>query len=237
VPADQLVGFGTASDDTTEIALVHTPGSLTAWDTRTGARLGNPVAVPGTFSGMTWSRPGHPGQAVVATRSQFELWDVPGGRRLGSTALTVQGYPGVVVGPDILVAVTPDANLEVRRLPDMELVGAPIFAPGINQLLGFDPEGKLVATARDGIGEQIALWDLDRRMEVGRITLTYAVRSEVDGASISVTAGSGRLPEVHPLLARDWQAHLCRLLPGEPSAGATALFPAGTDRSSPCGSS
>jgi hypothetical protein len=233
-PPDELVGFDTATDGTTEVALVHAPGSLTAWDARTGERLGNPVTVPGAFPGMTWAREGHPGQAVVATDGHLELWDVPAGRLLGRTAVTVDGYyDRVVAGPDVLVALTPEGNLEVRRLPDMEPAGT-MFAPGGGELIGFDPEGRLVTVTSFVDGREIVLWDLQRRMEVGRIQPTSVVGGSVEDGSLSVQGGSSRVPEMLSLRAQDWQAHLCRLLPGEPSPGAVALLPAGADRSSPC---
>ncbi len=234
-PADEGVGFTTATDGTTEIALVHVPGSLTAWDARTGAQLGDPVTVPGAASTMLWPRVGHPGQAVVGTPDHLELWDVPTGRRLGSTAITLRNSISAVAGRDVLVAHTPEGNLEVRRLPGMEPVGEPIFAPGIGELIGFDPEGRLVAGTSYVEGREFALWDLERRAEVGRIRPTSVVGGAVEGAALSVAGGSDRLPEVVPLLAQDWTAHLCRLLPGAPGPGATALLPAGAEGVSPCG--
>ena len=235
VAPDQEIGFATATDGVTDVALLHAPGSLTAWDARTGSRLGGPVDVDGDFAGMTWARDGHPGQAVVATPGHLELWDVPAGRRLGSTALVVQNYRSVVADRDTLVAITPEGSLEVRRLPDMEPVGPPIFTPGTSALIGFDPEGRLVAVTGFPDGQEIVLWDLERRTEAGRIQPARVLGTTVAGGALTTQGGSGNLPEVIPLRAGDWQAHLCHLLPGEPSAGAVALLPAGADRSSPCG--
>jgi hypothetical protein len=146
----------------------------------------------------------------------------------------VQGYTSVAVGPDTLVARTPDRNIEVRRLPGLEPVGAPIFAPSLGDLLGFDAAGRLVGNNSSVENtREIVLWDIERRAEAGRIRPVSTLGS-VDGASLSIQGGSGRLPQVISLREQDWQAHLCRLLPGDPSAGVTALLPAGTDRSSPC---
>jgi hypothetical protein len=233
-PDDDEVAFVTATDGSTEIALVHAPGSLTAWDGRTGARLGNPVNVPDAVNEATWSRTGHPGQAVVVTEGHIEVWDVPAGQRLGRTALTVQGYTSVIAGPDLLVVRMPDGNLEMRRLPGLEPVGPPIYAPAVGGFLGFDAEGRLVTVSNSAVGSgEIIIWDLERRAEVGRMRPSTTFGSVV-GGSLSLQGGTGRLPQVFSLREADWQAHLCRLLPGEPSAGAAALLPAGADRSSPC---
>jgi len=236
VPRDQHIGFSATTDGASTVMLLHVPGALTAWDAWTGSPLGGPIDVDGDHSGMTWPREGHPGHAVVATPGHLELWDVPAGRRLGSTELVVPNANSVLAEGDTLVAVTPDGSLQVRRLPDMEPVGAPIFTPGTAALLGFDPEGRLVTVTSYADGQEIALWDLESRTEVGRIHPTRVLSSTLVGGSLLVTrGGSGNLPETIPMRAGDWTAHLCHLLPGEPSAGAAALLPAGADRSSPCG--
>ncbi|MFC5231280.1 serine protease [Pseudonocardia zijingensis] len=227
-------GFAMATDGATDVVLVHAPGALTAWDARTGARLGEPVDVEGDLADMTWPREGHPGHAVVATPGQLELWDVPAGRLLGRTPLVVQNPQSVVAGPDLLVVATPEGTLEVRRLPDMTPTGPPISTPGLGELLGFDPEGRLVAVTRYTDAREIVLWDLELRAEAGRIRPVSVFGSAVAGDVLTVRGGGGNLPEVIPLRAAEWQARLCHLLPGEPSAAAGALLPAGADPSSPC---
>jgi hypothetical protein len=118
----------------------------------------------------------------------------------------------------------------------MEPIGSPIFAPAVGELLGFDQDGRLVTMTSYAEGDrEIAVWDLERRAEVGRIRLMSGVNNVVDGGLLSTQAGSARLPTEVPLQPREWWAGLCRLIPGEPSAGAVALLPAGAERSSPCG--
>jgi hypothetical protein len=221
---------GTATDGATETAIIAANGMITAFDARTGARLGDPVTVPNGHG--LWVRPGHPGEAIVIAGTVLELWDVPSGRRLGSADLNVKYRRGVITRGDTLVAISAEGNLEVRTLPTMELVGAPIAAPDVQQLLGFDAEGRLVTGAV--FPPQIAFWDLERRAEAGRMRPVVGTPGPVDGGPFSIDGHFGVLPETLDLRAEVWHEHLCRLLPPDLSPAAIGLLPAGTDRSSPC---
>jgi hypothetical protein len=253
-PDSQRANAGIATDRTTEILVIATDNTLTAFDTRTERPLGNPVPVPAMLDPqLMWVRTDHPGEAIIAGREALELWDVPSGRRLGSGSLTVRRHRGVVTRGDTLVALTAEGDIEVRALPDMERVGAPIAAPELQALLGFDAEGRLVAaTDGYGAGQMISLgdgvipnstepkttaivfWDLDRRAESGRMRANGGAPRSVHGGPVIVGGSSGLLPEALDVRADVWHEHLCRLLPRELSDAAIGLLPAGTDRSSPC---
>jgi hypothetical protein len=253
-PDSQGANAGTATKGTTETLVIAADGTLTAFDTRTERRLGNPVPVPAmSDSQLMWVRADHPGEAIIAGRDVLELWDVPSGRRLGSGSLTVERHRGVVTRGNTLVALTAERDIEVRTLPNMERVGAPIAAPELEALLGFDAEGRLVA-ATDGYGAgrmislgsgvipnstepqttDIVFWDLERRAESGRMRANGGAPRSVDGGPVVVGGSSGLLPEALDVRAGVWREHLCRLLPHELSETAIGLLPAETDRSSPC---
>lgn len=227
--------FGTATDGTTETVVISADGTLTAFDARTGSRLGNPVPVPLVQNDMLmWVRANHPGQAIVAAGDALELWDVPAGRRLGSGDLTVTQFDGVVTSGDTLVALTNQGDIEVRSLPGMERIAAPIPAPEVEALLGFAPDGQLV-TATDGFGTgQVIFWDLDRRTESGRMRPNSGTPHAVDGGPVTIDGTSGLLPEALDVRPEVWRDHLCRLLPPRSSDTATSLLP-GADSSPPCG--
>jgi hypothetical protein len=66
-PDSQNTNAGTATDGTADTLVIGTDGTLTAFDTRTGRQLGDPVPVPTMRdSWLMWVRTDHPGEAIIA---------------------------------------------------------------------------------------------------------------------------------------------------------------------------
>jgi hypothetical protein len=218
-------------------------GLLTAVDRQTGARLGAEVTVGSTDAvrarireapSMTF-RTGHPGQVLIATDDEVQLWDAVAGRQLGTLPVRRRGVAVTRDGGRAAV-LTDRSTVEVYDLETFQQTRSPIAVSGIDTLAGFDPDGYLV-----GIGVQgtysISFVDVER----GRIAGTLAPGTQVharlirpDRSAVITGFYPGWAPGGVPTRAEDWFQHLCTLIDRPYTDDELALLPELTDTSPPC---
>jgi hypothetical protein len=226
-------GPGTVVADADErVVVALAENLLTAWDARTGQQLGEPVRIAGDpqiLRGL-WPVEDRPGQAFVATPTALELWDVPAGRLLD----TFDPLPALmrdVASEGNIMARFAEGELDVWNIETREHIGT-IPAPDLGSLIGFTPDGLLVAA--NVLRGEIVFWDLERLAQAGSMRPSENGISGVDGDILEISGTGGRMPVQLADTADRWHAQLCRVLPAEPSQAARDLLPPGTDPSAGC---
>jgi len=129
-----------------------------------------------------------------------------------------------------------NSTIEVWNAEAAKAARAPIAAPGVRRLLGFDSANHLVAVDESNGYNSIKFWDLEARRESGFLRLASLLdfKSTVeDGQRISV-GGTFEMPYELPITAEQWFAHLCRTLNRGFTESERVLLPPGTDLNPPC---
>ena len=195
-------------------------GILTAWDGRTGQRLGGPTTIPSPpdrpdwfrSAAVAWPRPAHPGQlAVLAPGGAVQLWDAVAGTQLATIPAEVENLGPVAFDAtgDRLAALTPSRTIVVWDMDARAPVRAPIPAPSVGRLLGFDSGGQLVARTLGG-SDRLTLLDVDRGIATGSLGVAEAVNPpEVSAGTVTVGGLGTALPQEVALTAEAWFARLC----------------------------
>jgi WD40 repeat protein len=224
-------------------------GMLSVWDTRTRTRLSEPVRLGSTREEAEWyllhgnffSRPGHPHQiGIPAPDGSVELWNIEQ-RQLISTIPTRidKDYIGKKLFFDNtgnrLAYGGANGTIEVWDIEARQAARAPIAAPDVSHLLGFDSANRLVT--EDGVLDTyINFWDLATGRQSGSLplatSLDYSAAVE-DGRRIDV-GGDFEVPYELPITAEQWFDHLCRALGRSFTEPERAILPPGTDLDPPC---
>lgn len=234
-------------DDASDRLVALSDGMLSVWDTRTAAMLGEPVRLGSTPEEVAWyqrngdfsDRPGHPHQiAITAPDGSLELWDIEQRRQIRTipTSIPTEIVPhfGEVEFDstgDRLVYVGANSTIEMWDAETATATGAPIAAPGIQSLLGFDSAGYLITEDESSVN----FWDLEAGHQSGSLRLPTGVYGATveDGQRIDV-GGSFELPYQLPITAEQWFGHLCRTLNRGFTEFERTLLPPETDLSRPC---
>lgn len=174
---------------------------LQSWDVATGRQTGELIVDLPTddhlYDPINTAVLSPDGRVLAVTPDEdasdlsVQLWDVVGGRRIGSIGSTSDMGPGVKLSPDGRVAVTiwedPDqgAELSLWDVAGQDPIGNVITLPGSEDFeeYEFSPDGRLLVTAsspQDGSeSTTVRLWDVSTQNQVRQpITIPYQV-SEV----------------------------------------------------------
>lgn len=220
-------------------------GVLTAWDVRTGQRLGGPTTIPSPPDrpdwfrsvAVAWPRPAHPGQlAVLAPGGAVQLWDAVDGTQLATIPAEVENFGPVAFDAtgDRFAALTPSRTIVVWDMDARAPVRAPIPAPDMGRLLGFDSGGHLVARTLGG-SDRLTLLDVDRGIASGSLGVAEAVNPpDVSAGTVTVGGMGTALPQEVAVTAEAWFARLCAVADRPFTPAELALLPPGTDPAPPC---
>jgi len=227
---------------------------LSVWDTKTGTMVGEPVRLGSTPEEAAWyqqnadfvRRPGHPHQiAILAPNGSVELWDIEQRRLIRTIPTRIEkgidtGQLGEVLfdntGNRLVYLGANSSTIEVWDTEAAKAARAPIPAPGVGSLLGFDSANYLVAGDEASGYNSIKFWDLEAGRESGFLRLASLLDWEStveDGQRISV-GGTFEMPYELPITAEQWFAHLCRTLNRGFTESERVLLPPGTDLNPPC---
>ena len=231
-------GRGTVVSDAQEqVLVVLADGYLSAWDGRTGQRLGEPRRIADGAGDQAvlrlprlWPREDRPGEVFVATSRGLELWDAAAGRQLAAFDVDLDAFSHVASRGDRL-AVLAEGQIQVWDVAERARLGT-IPAPDLANLTGFAPDGYLVA--ENVLRGEVVFWDLERRVQAGSIRPGENGIDAVDGDTLEVNGTGGRMPLALAATPGQWHRHLCQVLPAELSPAARDLLPAGTGPSTGC---
>ncbi|GAA1256946.1 hypothetical protein GCM10009609_20050 [Pseudonocardia aurantiaca] len=233
-------------------------GVLTAWDPASGLPAGTPVPLGTTDLQIGFHRsyphlhlhlrPGHPGQVGVLTPDEVQIWDVTLGRLVTSVpavasldSLDGQGSPIAFDAADERLAVLGrDGTVQLWDIGAARQVRAPIPAPGITDLLGFDLDGYLVVVDGGSTRERLAFVDLDAGAESGSLEADDAIRP-LTIAHLADDLRTVRLEDLPggwvsdmPVTARGLRDSLCAALGRPFTTAEQAILPPGADTAPPC---
>ena len=231
-------------------------GVLTAWDPASGRPAGAPVPLGTTDLQIGFQRsypelhlrPGHPGQVGVLTPSEVQIWDVTLGRLVASvpavaSLANLDGRGGPIAFDatgDRLAVLSRDQTVQLWDIGAAQQVRAPIPAPEITDLLGFDLDGYLVVVDGDSARERLAFVDLDAGAESGSLEAADAIRP-LTIAHLADDLRTVRLEDLPggwvsdlPVTARGWRDSLCAGLGRPFTAAEQAILPPGADTAPPC---
>jgi hypothetical protein len=221
-------------------------GVLVARDRHTGAALGPEVPVGATAEEQRWvrkfpsvlARPGHPGQVVVDLGpGGLQLWDAVAGVAVGTIPVGTSGTPAVTRDGRRIAILTRSQTVEVYDLDTLRPARAPIPAPDITVLAGFDADGYLAGVGVDEAQNSIVFVDVERGRIAGTIAPGTSIRAALTGPDrsrlVTGTATGQGLSDV-PLLARDWRDRVCGLMDRPFTDAELVALPDGTDGSPPC---
>jgi WD40 repeat protein len=231
-------------------------GVLTAWDPASGLPAGAPVPLGTTDLQIGFHRsypdlhlrPGHPGQVGVLTPGEVQIWDVALGRLVAAVPavasldpLERQGSP-IAFDPtgDRLAVLGRDHAVQLWDIGAAQQVRAPIPAPGITGLVGFDLDGYLVVVDGDSTRERLAFVELDAGAESGSVDADSAIRP-LDIAHLGDDRRTLRLEDLPrgwvadlPVTAKGWRDGLCAAVGRPFTPGEQAILPPGADTAPPC---
>ena len=233
--------------------LALSDGLLSALDADTAKPVGTPVALPGGPGDPDWfrqhawitSRPGHPGQALVAAaHGDLQLWDAEHGRLLAtlpaSAALPTDwaGRTNAHAAFDEtgtrLAVITNAKTITVWNVDTATPLRPPIPASLVNQLVGFDLDGYLDVTEQAD-NARLAFVDLNRGAEAGSVIPSGQVASTIAGDPIVQVQGfKAKPPFLLPITAKAWRDKLCAVSNRPFTASELAVLPAGTSTDPPC---
>jgi hypothetical protein len=223
-------------------------GRLVAFDVASGQRVGAGAAVDArgadrdSTAQLFWGRPGHPGQALVFTRSShFQLWDAVAGRLLVDIdfvagILAGQGHAAAAFDPTGRRLVLGNGKAATEYDADTgQPVRDPVPLSRGGEVAGFSADGFLAAYAPD---QSVALVDLERGRESGSAKPAVGPLVQEVAAGGGWLAGpgvDGVLPVEVPLTARAWFDEVCAASGARPFTPAElALLPAGASQDPPC---
>jgi hypothetical protein len=221
-------------------------GVLMARDRRSGAALGPETPVAATAeeqqqvrtSPMLRGRPGHPGQVVIDLGpGGLQLWDAVAGVAVGTIQVEMAAPPVVARDGRWIAILTRNRTVEVYDLDTLQPARAPIAAPGITALAGFDADGYLAGIGVEDGQNSIVLVDVERGRVAGTIapgTNTRAMLTGPNRSSLVTGTMTGIGLSDVPLLARDWRDRVCALMDRPFTDAELAALPDGTDESPPC---
>ncbi|WAL69018.1 serine/threonine-protein kinase [Amycolatopsis cynarae] len=144
------------------------------------------------------------GESEHSTYPSVQLWDVAGGRHLGSAGLTSDKDPGVRLSPDgrIVVTIAADpvegTHLTLWDVAGQQRMGDMITLPAGEDLEDyvFSPDGRLLVTASSGYSDTttVRLWDASSHNQARQpITIPYTVATVAlspDGHTLAAVGGA-----------------------------------------------
>nr|WP_237555470.1 trypsin-like peptidase domain-containing protein [Streptomyces sp. SID4948] len=222
-------------------------GELARWDPATGRPLGSPLPLAhGTE--LAWladnqtsvvPRPGHPAQALVRGRDGVtHLWDLTKRGSVGS----FQADPDVMSSYQTEVfdasgntlAVLRDikdgigTKIEFLGLPDFDIVGTPVPAHDVFNLVGFAHAGYLISTGAD----TMQVWHPGSSTQIADVTLPDDLQWQIhDDTAVGITDAGSLSLSLDP---RQWHASLCHAVHRPLTKPERQLLPDGTNTSQPC---